>query len=146
LYWVSWAKRSSVRDSDDPMSPILGDGPEGRKKMKKVCGECHSTRHTDNFFQQADKAVKLYNRAYYDPAKEMKDELAEQGLLKENPWTDEFQLTFYHLWHHQGRRARMAALHGSADYAHWHGFFELMQDIYKLEEIHEKRMESGEIE
>ena len=146
LHWVSWAKRSELRDSDDPMSPLLGDAEEGRAKMKQVCAECHSTQHTEGFFQQADKAVKLYNQAYYDPAKEMKDELEEKGLLKENPWADDFQLTYYHLWHHQGRRARMGALHGAADYAHWHGFFELMQDIYKLEEIYNKRIETGRIE
>ena len=146
LHWNSWAKRSAVRNSNDPMSPLLGDGPAGRKKMKKVCQQCHSTLHTDSFFQQADKAVRLYNEAYFDPAKAMKDELAAKGLLKENPWGDEFQLTFYHLWHHQGRRARMGALHGAADYAHWHGFFELMQDIYKLKDIHSRRMESGAID
>jgi len=146
LYWVSWAQRSSVRGSNDPLSPLLGDGPAGREKMKQVCSECHSKLHIDNFFKQGDKAVKLYNRAYYDPAREMKDELEEKGLLKDNPWRDEFQLTFYHMWHHQGRRARMGALHGAADYAHWHGFFEMMQDIYKLEDIYNKRIESGEIE
>ena len=145
LYWVSWAKRSSVRNSTDPLSPILGNGPAGREKMKQVCSACHSSLHTNGFFQQADKAVRLYNQAYYDPAKKMKDELQEKGLLKETPWGDEFQLVYYHLWHHQGRRARMGALHGAADYAHWHGFFELMQDIYKLEEIHRERIESGEI-
>jgi hydroxylamine dehydrogenase len=146
LYWNSWAKRSEVRNSNDPLSPLLGDGPAGRNKMKQVCQECHTTLHSDSFFQQADKAVKLYNEAYYDPAKKMHDELAEKGLLKDNPWSDEFQLTFYHLWHHQGRRARMGALHGAADYAHWHGFFELMQNIYKLKEIYNQRIESGEIE
>lgn len=146
LYWVSWAKRSQVRNSNDSMSPILGDGPAGRTKMKQVCSACHSSLHTDGFFKQADKAVELYNEAYYDPAKQMKDKLAEKGLLKDNPWNDEFQLTFYHLWHHQGRRARMGALHGAADYAHWHGFFELMQDIYKLKAIFEKRMETEQSE
>ena len=35
---------------------------------------------------------------------------------------------------------------GAADYAHWHGFFELQQDLYKLETIYEKRMASGKIE
>lgn len=146
LHWVLWSKRSKLRDSDDPMSPILGDAEAGRAKMKQVCAECHSSAHTDNFFQQGDKAVKLYNKAYYDPAVKMRDELAEKGLLKENPWIDEFQITFYHLWHHQGRRARMGAMHGAADYAHWHGFFELMQDIYELKEIYNRRIETGEIE
>jgi hypothetical protein len=81
----------------------------------------------------------------YDPAKKMLDELKGKGLLKDNPWTDEFQIVFYHLWHHQGR-ARQGALMGAPDYAHWHGFFELQQDLYKLQEIHEKRLASGTIE
>ena len=32
------------------------------------------------------------------------------------------------------------------DYAHWHGFFELMQDLYELEKIYNQRIKSGEIE
>jgi len=146
LYWNGWAKRSEMRNSSDPMSPLLGNGPEGRKKMKQVCSSCHSALHTDGFFAQADKAVRLYNEGYYDPAKAMLDDLATKKLLKDNPWTDEFQIVFYYLWHHEGRRARQGALMGAPDYAHWHGFFELQQDLYKLEQIYEKRLETGKIE
>ncbi|HSM31102.1 MAG TPA: multiheme c-type cytochrome [Woeseiaceae bacterium] len=146
LYWNGWAKRSEMRNSTDPMSPLLGNGPAGREKMKQVCSSCHGTLHTDGFFEQADKAVRLYNVGYYDPASKMLDELGEKGLLKDNPWTDEFQIVFYHLWHHEGRRARQGALMGAPDYAHWHGFFELQQDLYKLEEIYAKRLETGKIE
>jgi hypothetical protein len=146
LYWNLWAKRSGVRDSDDVMSPLLGDGPEGRKKMKQVCIACHGELHTESFFHQADAAVRLYNEAYWDPAKEMRDELAAEGLLKENPWKDDFQITFYHLWHHEGRRARHGAMMAGPDWAHWHGFFQLQQSFYKLEEIHKARMETGQIE
>ncbi len=146
LYWNAWAKESKVRNSKDPMSPLLGDGPKGREQMKRVCGACHTRLHTDGFFAQADKAVRLYNEGYYHPAKKMLDELKEKGLLRENPWTDEFQITFYYLWHHEGRRARQGALMGAPDYAHWHGFFELQQDLYKLEGIYEKRMTTGKIE
>jgi hypothetical protein len=32
------------------------------------------------------------------------------------------------------------------DWAHWHGFFELMQDLYKLEDIYQLRIETGVIE
>ena len=146
LYWNLWAKESKVRNSTDVMSPLLGNGPEGRKQMKQVCNTCHSSRHTDGFFAQGDKAVKLYNVAYWAPAKKMHDELSEKGLLRENPWNDEFQITFYHLWHHQGRRARQGAMMGGPDWAHWHGFFELQQDLYKLEDIYNKRVASGKIE
>jgi len=35
---------------------------------------------------------------------------------------------------------------GAPDYAHWHGFFELQQDLYELEDIHRKRIETGKVE
>ncbi|EAR61588.1 multiheme c-type cytochrome [Neptuniibacter caesariensis] len=146
LFWNLWAKESKVRNSTDVMSPLLGNGPEGRKKMEQVCSSCHGESHTRGFFAQGDKAVQLYNVEYYAPAKKMLDELKEKGLLKDNPWIDEFQITFYHLWHHEGRRARHGAMMGAADYAHWHGFFELQQDLYKLQEIYKKRIKHGKIE
>jgi hypothetical protein len=146
LYWNLWAKESKVRGSTDVLSPLLGDGPAGRQKMKQVCNNCHTSRHTDGFFAQGDKAVKLYNEAYYRPATAMLEELRDKGLLKENPWTDKFQVTYYYLWHHEGRRARQGAMMGAPDYAHWHGFFELQQDLYELEQIHARRLETGRIE
>ena len=145
LYWNLWAKESKVRGSKDPLSPLLGDGPKGREQMKRVCSACHSSLHTDGFFAQGDKAVRLYNEGYYRPAKKMLEELRAKGLLRDNPWTDEFQITFYYLWHHEGRRARQGAMMGAPDYAHWHGFFELQQDLYKLEQIYGKRMKTGVI-
>ena len=146
LHWVLWSKTSPVRGSDDVMSPVLGNGPEGRKKMRKVCSSCHSKDHTDGFFAQADKAVNLYNEGYYKPAVAMLNDLKAKGLLRDNPWTDPFQVKYYYLWHHEGRRARIGAAHGAPDYAHWHGFFEIMQDLYELEQIYEKRIASGKIE
>ncbi len=146
LYWVEWSKKSNVRNSTDIMSPILGNGPAGREKMTEVCAACHSEGHTTAFFAQGDKAVNLYNDAYYAPATEMLDDLKAKGLLRDNPWTDPFQVKYYFLWHHEGRRARMGAMHGAPDYAHWHGFFELMQDLYELEGIYDKRIASGKIE
>lgn len=146
LHWVLWSKKSPVRDSDDIQSPRLGDGEAGREKMMQVCEACHSSGHTDGFFAQGDKAVNLYNEAYYAPATEMLDDLREKGLLKDNPWTDAFQIKYYFLWHHEGRRARMGAMHGAPDYAHWHGFFELMLDLNELKGMYERRIESGRIE
>lgn len=146
LYWNLWDERSEKRNSTDVMSPLLGDGDRGRKLMMQVCSSCHGESHTKGFFAQGDKAVMLYNVEYYDPAKKMLEDLRAKGLLKDNPWTDEFQITFYHLWHHEGRRARHGAMMAGPDYAHWHGFFELQQDMYKLEALYEKRIKNGAIE
>lgn len=146
LYWNLWAKVSKPRTEADVMDTYYGDGEAGRELMKQVCSECHSSTLIDGFFATGDKSVNLYNEAYFAKAEEMRAELAELGLLKENPWKDDFQITYYFLWHHEGRRARQGALMGGADWAHWHGFFDLMQDIYTLEEIYEMRIETGVIE
>lgn len=146
LYWNLWAKESKPRNSKDPMNPLTGDAEAGRAEMLKVCSACHSDLHNKSFFKQADKHVNLYNEAYYKPATKMLEELKEKGLLKENPWADEFQVIYYHLWHHQGRRMRMGAMMAGPDYAHWHGSFEVMINLNELKEIYHKRIESGKIE
>ena len=146
LYWNLWAKESKVRTEADVMDTYYGDGEAGRDLMKAVCSECHSSTLYYGFFESGDNAVRLYNEAYFAPAEAMRADLAELGLLKENPWQDEFQIIYYYLWHHEGRRARQGALMGGPDWAHWHGFFDLMQDIYRLEEIYNMRIEIGAIE
>lgn len=146
LKWNLWAKRSNLRNSPDPMSMLTGDAEKGRALMMQVCSNCHTSTHTSNFFAQADNHIELYNEGYFDVADKMLKELKAKGLTKANPWDDEFQKVYYHLWHHQGRRMRQGAAMGGPDYAHWHGVFELQQDLYELKAIYNKRMESGEIE
>jgi hypothetical protein len=41
---------------------------------------------------------------------------------------------------------RQGALMAGPDYAHWHGVFELQQDIRVLETIYNRRMKTGKIE
>lgn len=146
LKWNLWATESKVRNSPDPLSPLAGNGVEGRKKMEMVCSNCHSQSHTENFFQQADLNIDLYNEGYFKPAEAMRKELADKKLLKANPWDDEFQKLYYYLWHHEGRRMRQGAAMNGPDYAHWHGVFELQQDLYKMKDIYSKRIKSGKIE
>jgi hypothetical protein len=146
LYWNLWAKVSKVRSDDDIMSLWYGDGEAGRAEMEQVCHVCHSSTHTESYFESGDNAVKLYNEAYWEPVEAMRVELAEAGLLKENPWKDEFQILHYYIWHHDGRRARQGSMMGAPDWAHWHGFFMLQQKLYRAEEIFNMRMETGVIE
>ncbi|WP_104748756.1 multiheme c-type cytochrome [Helicobacter cetorum] len=128
---------------------ILAGNPKGpdaaREEMKAVCKDCHTVKHVENVFTMGDKNVMLFN-TYYDDAVKMRDELKKKGLLEKDPWSDEFQKTFYHLWHHEGRRMRHGGLMGAPDYSHWHGVFEVQQDIRKLKKIYDKRMKSGKIE
>ncbi|PSM51551.1 multiheme c-type cytochrome [Campylobacter blaseri] len=162
LKWNLWAPRSNERTAGfeqaaydywktgeiNKGTPLAGhpEGPEAaRNEMKAVCKACHTTLHTDNFFTMADKHVGLYN-FYFDEAKEMLDDLKSKNLLLEDEWSDEFQVVYYHLWHHQGRRMRQGALMGGPDYSHWHGVFEVKNDIRELRKIYKKRIETGKIE
>jgi hypothetical protein len=146
LYWNLWAKVSKERNDGDVMAMYYGDGEAGRAEMEQVCSACHSEFHTTTYFESGDKAVELYNVEYFAPAEQMRSELADAGLLKDNPWKDEFLILYYHLWHHEGRRARQGAMMGAPDWAHWHGFFILQQDLNRMQEIYNYRMENNEIE
>jgi hypothetical protein len=146
LYWNLWAKTSKVRNSDDPMDMLTGNGEAGRAEMEQVCSECHSDTHTKTYFESGDKAVQLYNVEYWKPVEAMRVDLEKAGLLKANPWEDGFMIQHYYIWHHDGRRARQGAMMGGPDWAHWHGFFMLQQKLNLATAIYEQRMETGVIE
>ncbi|BEG56570.1 hypothetical protein NHP21005_02580 [Helicobacter sp. NHP21005] len=129
-------------------NPLAGNpkGPEAaRAEMKAGCVDCHNKQHIDNFFIMADKNIMLYNE-YWKEAVQMKDELAKKHLLGKDMWSDDFQNTMYHMWHHEGRRMRQGGIMAAPDYSHWHGVFEVQQDIRKLRKIYAKRLKTNKIE
>ncbi|MBI4518428.1 MAG: hypothetical protein HY699_21715 [Deltaproteobacteria bacterium] len=104
---------------------------ERREAMKAVCFNCHNRTFVDNFYEQFDSLVTLYNQKFAAPAKSMIDELTKQGLLNpKSPFGEEVQWTFYELWHHEGRRARHGASMMGPDYTHWHGMYEVAKHFY----------------
>ena len=139
LKWDLVHKKSVIRSGE------RGDGEKGDKEMRKVCANCHGKTHTDVQRRTLDDSVALYN-LYWDAAVKMKAELKEKGLLKKNPWKDGFQELEYYLWHHVGRRARQGAAMNAPDYAHWHGFFQIFQVYYDMEEIYKWRLKNNKIE
>lgn len=162
LKWNLWAPHSNLRTGgyetaafafakDGTLSTgntLAGNpnGPEAaRNEMKGVCKSCHTKRFYNNFFEMADKQVMLYN-SYHTEALKIINDLKAKKLLKADPWSDEIQRIYYHLWHHQGRRMRQGALMNGPDYSHWHGVFELQQDIRKMQDIYNKRLKTGKIE
>jgi hypothetical protein len=115
-------------------------GPEAaRAEMKQVCATCHQATFTNNYFQRVDAAVTVYNQ-YRTMAQSMMATLKSKGLIKADVWSDPFFKLYYYLWHHEGRRMRQGAAMGSPDYAHWHGVFQVMQDIREMKDIYDYRM------
>jgi cytochrome c553 len=133
---IEWGK-TVIRGNAKAGNP---NGPEAaRADMKKVCAACHEATFTNNYFQRVDAAVKVYNQ-YKAAANKMMKDLKSRGLIKPDVWSDPFFKLYYYLWHHEGRRFRQGAAMGSPDYAHWHGVFQVMQDIREMNDIYNYRM------
>ena len=138
---LSWELESPVSRRTDNVANSLGvtigDGSsweEKRDRMQTVCKQCHSTTWTENYYEQADTVVELYNSQYLS-AKKVVDELYEEALLTETGFDEPIEFKIYEMWHHEGRRARMGAFMMAPDYVQWHGFYEMLKDRVEIDHI-----------
>jgi len=120
---ISWTLRPEV-------SVKLDRWDARRSDMQKVCSNCHGTDWVQNFYKQYDAAVDLYNGKFAAPAKAIMKRLRDAGKLTPTPFDEKFEWTYYELWHHQGRRARMGTAMMGPDYTQWHGFYEVAKTFY----------------
>ena len=103
-----------------------------RSQMQAVCTNCHGKSFVENFYEQYDSLVTLYNEKFAKPAKAMMDELTADGILNPKaPFEHRVQWVFWELWHHEGRRARHGASMMGPDYTHWHGMYEVSKHYYE---------------
>ena len=141
---LSWELESAISRHTDNTANSLGysisDGTSWevkRDRMKAVCEQCHSTTWVDNYYEQADIVVEIYNQKYTE-AKAIVDELREDGLLTDASFDEPIEFKLYEMWHHEGRRARMGAFMMGPDYVQWHGFYEMLQDMIEIEHMAEE--------
>jgi hypothetical protein len=120
---VSWTLRPVI-------SIKLENWAKKREAMKDVCGNCHATGWVENFYKQYDLTVDLYNEKFAKPAKAVMEKLYADGKLTRTPFDEKIEWTFYELWHHEGRRARMGTSMMGPDYTQWHGFYEVAKHFY----------------
>jgi hypothetical protein len=116
------------------LRPVISKKPEGWEKkragMKDVCTNCHGSAFIDSFYKSYDDTVDLWNTKFAQPAQSVMTALREAGKLTPTPFDEEIEWTFYRLWHHEGRRARMGAAMQGPDFVQWHGFFEVAENFY----------------
>jgi hypothetical protein len=98
--------------------------------MKNVCFECHGKTWVDNYFLMYEDAIALYNDKFGGPAAAIMTALKEKGAITATPFDDKIEWTFFELWHHEGRRARMGASMMGPDFTQWHGFYEVANHFY----------------
>ncbi len=132
---ISWTLRPPVSQKVDASAIKAGKDvkpwKERRDDMKNVCGNCHTSSYVDNFYIQYDGAVEMYNDKFGIPATKIYKKIRSSGLITNDiNFDDELEWTYFFLWHHEGRRARMGAAMFAPDYTQWHGFFEVAERFY----------------
>ncbi|MEK7774480.1 MAG: multiheme c-type cytochrome [Candidatus Zixiibacteriota bacterium] len=132
---ISWTLRPPVSEHVDAAAIKAGKKVKSwearRQDMQSVCSNCHTSSYVENFYTQYDGAVGLYNNKFGIPATQIYTKLRSSGLISSDvTFDDEVEWTYYYLWHHEGRRARMGASMFAPDYTQWHGFFEVADRFY----------------
>jgi hypothetical protein len=120
---ISWTLRPTI-------SKKLESWEKRRAAMKDVCAQCHASAFVDNFYASFDGTVNLWNTKFAQPAQDVMAALRAAGKLTPTPFDEPIEWSFYRLWHHEGRRARMGASMQGPDYTQWHGFFEVAENFY----------------
>ena len=137
---IAWNNRppaSTRMDTDEhgaqvkPGGEIASPWQDKRAAMKDVCTTCHAPSYVDGFFAQYDDFVELYNGKFANPGKELMGALLKNDLRTKAMFDEKIEWTWFYLWHHEGRRARMGASMMAPDYAHWHGTFEVAERFYQ---------------
>ncbi|WP_428776566.1 multiheme c-type cytochrome [Vibrio sp.] len=152
---ISWTLRPAVSEKIDAAAKAAGKETKSwedrRADMQNVCQSCHTKPMIDNFYQQFDSLVNLYNDKFASPGKTLMATLTKEGMLTETGFDEEIEWTWFYLWHHEGRRARHGAAMQAPDYVQWHGMFEVAERFYsqmvpQYLEIVEKAEHAGNTE
>ena len=101
-----------------------------RKSMQAVCKSCHSVSQIEQFYQQFDALVATYNDKFIKPGLTLVKEMKKDGIWKGTEFQNPIGWYWFEIWHHEGRRTRMAAAMNGPDYVHWHGMYEIARHFY----------------
>ena len=150
---ISWTLRPPISEKIDAKAKKKGikvkSWIDRRKDMKSVCKSCHSTSIVENFYEQFDSLVNLYNGKFARPGSAIMKVLLKTGLRTDTPFDEKIEWTWFYLWHNEGRRARHGASMMAPDYVQWHGMFEVAERFYmelipEAREYVEKAEKAGE--
>jgi len=150
---ISWTLRPAVSEKIDAAAIAEGktvkSWQQRREDMKQVCASCHASGWVENWYDQFDKSVTLYNDKFGRPATRLYQMIRTAGLITNDiEFDDPIEFTYYELWHHEGRRARHGAAMMGPDYVQWHGNYEVARRFYmefvpQLLEVLQKAANSG---
>ncbi len=145
-------KKSYVREGDRLKKVIeektidnVVSWKERRAVMQEMCKSCHGINQIRDFYSQLDDLVNLYNDKFAKPGVTLVKMLKKDGIWENSGFQHKIGYTWFEIWHHEGRRARMAAAMHAPDYTHWHGLYEISRNFYHefLPEVQELADHAG---
>lgn len=149
---ISWTLRPPVSEKIDAQAIKAGKTTKSwedrRGDMKNVCQSCHSPKTVENFYQQFDSLVNLYNDKFAIPGTGIMKALKDNKLINDVQFDEKIEWTWYEIWHHEGRRARHGASMMAPDYTQWHGMYEVAKHFYtdfldEADQLIEKAAKNG---
>jgi hydroxylamine dehydrogenase len=117
-----------------PISKKRPNYQAGQDQMKETCNKCHSSKHTNKFFVEAEAVVTNTNSIIEEVLSIGKD-LRAKGLLTKAPFDEPVEFLIFDIWHYFGRTAKHGAFMGGADFVQWHGNYELRLKLIELKEM-----------
>jgi hypothetical protein len=134
---ISWNNRPAksirpeISDRKLGLQKMAGiDWEVRRANMKKVCTVCHAPGYVDNFYEQYDGVINLYNSKFAEPGIRLMNILYDNKLVTATRFDEEVEWIWWEIWHHEGRVARHGASMMAPDYTHWHGLYEVAKHWY----------------
>lgn len=124
---VSWNNRPPVSKKQGWVAGTAS-WEDRRDAMKDVCQSCHEEGWVDNWYIQYDGLVEMYNRKYAKPGLALYK--AAKPLIPKPKFSSKIDFVWFEIWHHEGRRARMAASMMGPDITHWEGTYDLAKNFY----------------
>jgi hypothetical protein len=153
---ISWNNRPPVSVRPEVSDKKLGlekmakvGWQERRDNMTKVCNVCHTPNYTNNFYEQYDGVINLYNKKFANPGLKIMKTIYENNLITAMKFDDDVEWTWWEIWHHESRRARHGVSMMAPDYTHWKGLYIVakhwyMKFIPELKEIVEINLKSDD--
>lgn len=128
-----------------PVSERRPSWQDNRVRMQTVCTECHNQNFIETYYAEADQTTEAVN-VFIEQSNAIKAQLLQEGLLTEKPFDEEFEFIHYETWHHFGRTAKFGIWMQGADYAQWHGAYEVVKGLAELEEMAAEKEKAKEQE
>ncbi len=120
-----------------PVSEKRPGYAENQVAMKQTCNNCHTSQHTDRYFEDAERVVQATNEKVNNYMS-IVDSLREEGHLTPAPFDEPLEFKIFDYWHYYGRTAKHGAFMGGADFVQWHGNYELLRKFVELQEKADK--------